>query len=150
MAASAGLKRPLTSTHVMPVTARGSVAAQAMAQAQGTQGSLVFTSTDGGRVDTPEAGAALVAALDVTRETGFVVDREGKLAEQRDDVDDRIREQVELKVADELAPQLTALATSLEQATAGMPADQPAAAQLEALAARAQALSTSPDRKSVV
>ena len=117
---------------------------ETMPQAQGTQGSLVFTSTDGGRVDTPEAGAALVAALDVTQETGFVVDREGKLAEQRDDVDDRIREQVELKVADELTPQLTALATSLEQAAAGMPADQPAAAQLEALAARAQALSTSP------
>ena len=117
---------------------------ETMPQAQGTQGSLVFTSMDGGRVDTPQARSAIVTALDATQRTGFVVDRETKLAEQRDEVARRVREQVELAVAVELAPQLTALATSLDEAVAGMPLDQPAVSDLEALAVRAAALSTAP------
>ncbi len=117
-----------------------------MPQAQGTQGSLVFTSADGGRVDTTERAAAIAAALGAIQGTGFVVDREGKLEEQRAEVDDRIREQVEIKVAGELTPQLAALRSSLDAAAAAVSPDQPEASslltQLEKLAARARALST--------
>ena len=112
-----------------------------MPQAQGTQGSLVFTSADGARVDITERAAAIVAALDATHDTGFVVDRVGKLEEQRAEVDGRIREQVETKVAAELSPQLAALGSSLDAAAAAVPPDQRDAsslvAELDGMAARA-------------
>ncbi|HRC41288.1 MAG TPA: MMPL family transporter, partial [Tetrasphaera sp.] len=117
-----------------------------MPQAQGTQGSLVFTSADGARVDITERAAAIVAALDATHDTGFVVDRVGKLEEQRAEVDGRIREQVETKVAAELSPQLAALGSSLDAAAAAVPPDQRDAsslvAELDGMAARAKTLST--------
>jgi RND superfamily putative drug exporter len=119
---------------------------EAMPQAQGTQGSLVFTSADGARIDSPERAAAVVAALSAARDTGFVVDRDGKLEDQRAEVGERIREQVEIKVAAELAPQLAALGSSLDAAAAAVPTDQPDAsdlvARLDELADRARTLST--------
>ena len=55
-------------------------------EAGGTQGTLVFTADDGGRVDTPQRAAAIADAADRAVSTGHVVDREGKLADQRDQV----------------------------------------------------------------
>ncbi|MFN2318407.1 MAG: MMPL family transporter [Dermatophilaceae bacterium] len=122
---------------------------ETMPQAQGTQGSLVFTSVDGTRVDTPQGGAAIVAALSAAQDTGFVIDREARLAEQGDEVDEKIREQVELTFAAELTPQLVALAASLDEAAAGIPPDQPAAANLVELGARAETLSTAPPTEQI-
>ena len=121
---------------------------EAMPQAEGTQGSLVFTSADGARIDTTERAAAVVAALGAARGTGFVVDRDEKLEEQRAEVAERILDQVETKVAAELAPQLAALATSLDAVAAAVPPGQPDAsalvARLDELADRARTLSTAP------
>lgn len=89
-------------------------------EAGGTQGTLVFTADDGGRVDTPQRAAAIADAADRAVSTGHVVDREGKLADQRDQIRATITERVEAKVAEQLGPELAALADRLEGVAAGL------------------------------
>lgn len=86
--------------------------------AGGTQGTLVITAEDGGRVDIPERAAAIADAVARQAKTGHVVDREGKLTQQRLEVRDRVTTRVEEKVAVDLGPRLGALATSLDSAAA--------------------------------
>lgn len=45
--------------------------AQELPQADGGQGSLVFTDPEGGRVDTPERRAAIADAVDRVHDTGL-------------------------------------------------------------------------------
>jgi RND superfamily putative drug exporter len=84
--------------------------------AGGTQGTIIVTARDGGRVDTPERMAAIADAMARQSRTGQVVDREEKLAAQRQDVRDRITERIEPTVAADLGPRLASLAASLDSA----------------------------------
>lgn len=122
-------------------------------EARGAQGALVFTSPDGGRVDTPERAATIARAVDAARSTGYVVDRDAKLLEQEDRAVAKVTEQVEAKVAAELTPRLRELSASLDADLARLPDAGAAAggqqvaglrAQVEALSARAAELATAP------
>lgn len=84
--------------------------------AGGTQGTLVITAEDGGRVDTPERSAAIADAVARQANTGHVIDREGKLTEQAEEVKAKVTTRVEEKVALDLAPRLADLAASLDSA----------------------------------
>lgn len=85
-------------------------------QAGGAQGTIVFTADDGGRVDTPVRAAAIAEAARRAVATGYVVDMEAKLADQRATVRGTVTTQVEAKVAEKLTPELTSLANSLDHA----------------------------------
>lgn len=111
--------------------------ASQLPEAGGTQGTVVFTAVDGGRVDTPERAAAIAEAVDRAVATGQVIGREGKLAGQRDQVRARIAEQVEAKVAERLAPELAELAAGLDTSATRL-----GNRQLGEMAARARALKT--------
>lgn len=86
--------------------------------AGGTQGTLVITAEDGGRVDTPKRAAAIADAVARQAKTGHVVDREGKLTHQQQEVRDNVRTRVEEKAAVDLGPRLRDLANSLDSAAA--------------------------------
>ncbi|MCE1179898.1 MAG: MMPL family transporter [Micrococcales bacterium] len=105
-------------------------------EAGGTSGTIVVTAPEGGRVDTPERAAAIADAVERQAATGQVVDREGRLADQRAQVRAKITAKVEDKVAADLGPKLGNLATSLERAAAKAPN-----ATLTELATRARTLS---------
>ena len=108
-----------------------------LAEAGGTQGTLVVTADDGGRVDTPERAAAIADAAGRAAATPYVVDREGKLAEQRDLVRVQITTRVEESVAAKLAPELGTLATALDAA-----ATRPGGQAMAPFATRARNLTT--------
>ena len=106
-------------------------------QAGGSQGTLVFTADDGGRVDTPARSTAIAEAARRAVATGRVVDMEGKLADQRAQVRATITTRVEAKVAAQLTPELATLAASLDRAAASTHNTA-----LGELAMRARALTT--------
>ena len=106
-------------------------------QAGGSQGTLVFTADDGGRVDTPARSTAIAEAARRAVATGRVVDMEGKLADQRAQVRATITTRVEAKVAAQLTPELATLAASLDRAAASTHNTA-----LSELAMRARALTT--------
>lgn len=133
------------------------IAAQ-LPEAAGTQGVIVFTAPDGGRVDEPARASAIDAALDEALAGGIVVDREARLADERARLESTVRTRVEAGVGDEVATRLEGLLATLEQARKQVPtpgADVPAerraaltatSARLDDLAARAQALLDADDR----
>lgn len=94
----------------------------ALPEAGGTQGTLVFTAVDGGRVDSPDRAEAIAAALDGAIATGVVLDRDARLDDQRADVESTVRATVETKVADEVRTQLDALLATLGAVAPGDPA----------------------------
>lgn len=132
--------------------------AAALPEAAGTQGVIVFTATDGGRVDSPARASAIGAALDGALTSGIVVDREARLAEERARVEATVRARVEAGVADEVSARLEELLAGLQQArtqatppSADVPAERrtalaAASARLDDLAARAEALLAADDR----
>lgn len=149
----------LTLTNTPSQRTLDTIAAE-LPQARGTQGSLVFTAGDAGRVDTPERSRAIVAALQAAQATGYVVDRDTKVTEQHTEITARVTTQVESRLAAELAPQLTQLATALSDQLAHLRETAPTVApvpsakgsvaeELQALADRAHALSTAPPRDQI-
>ncbi len=114
-------------------------------EAGGVQGTLVITADDGGRLDTPDRAAAIADAADRAAGSPYVVNREGKLADQRTEVRAKITHGVEEKVAGQLTPELTRLATALEGA-----AQRPGGETLRVLAARARSLVTAPPHEKIV
>jgi RND superfamily putative drug exporter len=114
-------------------------------EAGGTQGTLVFTARDGGRIDTPARAAAIAEAADRAASTPYVVNREAKLSEQRGQVREQIAARVEQSVAAKLGPELTTLATTLDAA-----ATRPGAQSLGGLATRARSLATASPHERIV
>lgn len=113
-------------------------------QADGAQGYLVFTASDGTRVDTPAREEAIARALEQVNASGLVIDRETAIAKQRDAVESKIRGKVEAKVADSLRPKLTLMSDDLHahgEMLQGL--GNPAAGQILALAERSAKLSRS-------
>lgn len=113
---------------------------EALPEAGGTQGTLVFQATDGGRVDTPARADAVGRALDVAAGSGLVLDRDARLLDQQADVGATVRENVEARVADDVTVRIEELLQALD---GELPADGPAAQSPQAsqLAPRVAALS---------
>ncbi|MGM0386683.1 MAG: MMPL family transporter, partial [Actinomycetota bacterium] len=82
---------------------------EALPEAGGTQGTLVFQATDGGRVDTPGRADAIDRALDVAAGSGLVLDRDARLLDQQADVEATVRENVEARVADDVTVRIEEL-----------------------------------------
>ena len=97
---------------------------EALPEAGGTQGTLVFEATDGGRVDTGARADAIDSALEVATASGLVLDRDARLLDQQADVEVTVRETVEARVADDLTVRIDEVLDALET---GLPADGPAA-----------------------
>ncbi|GAA4895838.1 MMPL family transporter [Tessaracoccus lubricantis] len=128
----------------------------ALPEAGGTQGTLVFSADDGGRVDSPDRADAISRSLDAAVGTGIVLDRDARLEEQRAEVETTVRATVEGKVADEVRAQLESLITALEGAVpSGAPAASPAqqesmaalGARLNEVTTTARALVAAPDQQ---
>lgn len=124
---------------------------EALPEAGGTQGTLVFQATDGGRVDTPGRADAIDRALDTAAGSGLVLDRDARLLDQQADVEATVRENVEARVADDVTVRIEELIEVLE---GGLPVDGPPgqgeqAAQLApriaAISANARDLLAAPD-----
>ncbi|WP_291378436.1 MMPL family transporter [Demequina sp.] len=114
---------------------------EALPEAGGTQGTLVFHATDGGLVDTPERADAIGRALDTATESGLVLDRDARLLAQQADVEATVRENVESRVADDVTAQIEDL---LETLDGGLPVDGAAAPrqQVAQFAARVEEIGT--------
>jgi len=114
---------------------------EALPEAGGTQGTLVFHATDGGRVDTPERADAIGRALDAATESGLVLDRDARLLAQQADVGATVRANVESRVADDVTAQIEELLKALD---GGLPIDGPATQreQVAQFASRVEAIST--------
>ncbi|EYR65252.1 transporter [Actinotalea ferrariae CF5-4] len=113
---------------------------EALPEAGGTQGTLVFQADDGGRVDTPVRADAIDRALDTAAGSGLVQDRDARLLDQQADVEVTVRENVEARVADDVTVRIEELVETLE---GGLPVDGPAAQgeQAAQLAPRIAAIS---------
>lgn len=114
---------------------------EALPEAGGTQGTLVFQATDGGRVDTPERADAIGRALDAATESGLVLDRDARLLAQQADVGATVRTNVESRVAADVTAQIEELVKALD---GGLPTDVPATQREQAaqFASRIQAINT--------
>ncbi len=114
---------------------------EALPEAGGTQGTLVFQATDGGRVDTPERADAIGRALDAAAESGLVLDRDARLLAQQADVGATVRTNVESRVAADVTAQIEELVKALD---GGLPTDVPATQREQAaqFASRIQAINT--------
>lgn len=88
----------------------------ALPDAGGTQGAIVFTARDGGRVDEPARADAIGDAMDSALASGIVVNRDARLAEQQAQLEATVRTAVESRVAGELSGELESLVTALESA----------------------------------
>ena len=88
----------------------------ALPEAGGTQGAIVFTARDGGRVDEPARAVAIGDAMDSAMASGIVVNRDERLAEQQAQLEATVRTTVESRVAGELSGELESLVTALESA----------------------------------
>ncbi len=97
---------------------------EALPEAGGTQGTLVFQATDGGRVDTGARADAIDSALDAASASGLVLDRDARLLDQQADVEATVRENVEDRVAADLTVRIEELLGALDGA---LPVDGPAA-----------------------
>lgn len=64
----------------------------------GTQGMLVVTAADGGRVDSGERGAALAGVNAALVQTGVVVDREARLVAQRAELSASVEQELRRRV----------------------------------------------------
>ena len=113
---------------------------EALPEAGGTPGTLVFQAIDGGRVDTPGRADAIDRALDTAAGSGLVLDRDARLLDQQADVEATVRENVEARVADDVTVRIEELIEVLE---GGLPVDGPAAQGKQAaqLAPRISAIS---------
>lgn len=116
-----------------------------MPEAGGTQGVIVFTARDGGRVDDAARADAIGAAMDAAVASGIVVDRAARVAEQQAEVEARVRSTVEDAVASDVSGQLDELVAALEGAKAAA-----ADAAASAPPARRQEAATLGDRLDVV
>ncbi|MFK5646976.1 MMPL family transporter [Ornithinimicrobium sp. LYQ121] len=114
---------------------------EALPEAGGTQGTLVFQATDGGRVDTPGRADAIGRALDAAAGSGLVLDRDARLLDQRADVESTVRDSVEARVADDVRLRIEELIDAVD---GGLPVDGPGAQgdQAAQLAPRIAAIST--------
>lgn len=124
---------------------------EAIPEAGGTQGTLVFQANDGGRVDTPERADAIGRALDAATETGVVLDRDARLRAQQTDVAATVREKVQAQVADDVTMRIEQLLSTLDGGIVpnGSPSQREQAAQLaprlEAISATARELLAASD-----
>lgn len=124
---------------------------EALPEAGGTQGTLVFRATDGGRVDTPGRADAIGRALDAAAGSGLVLDRDARQLDQQADVEATVRHNVEARVAEDVTVRIEELIKVLG---GGLSVDGPAAQRqqaaqfaprIEAIIATARDLLAAPD-----
>lgn len=124
---------------------------EALPEAGGTQGTLVFQASDGGRVDGPARADAIDRALDTATASGLVLDRDARLLEQQADVETTVRATVEARVAADLRVQVEELLEALESGPLaggpGAPSAQaaPLAPRIATTGATARELLAAPD-----